>query len=60
MTTDIEVLKVQKLNLQKGKQYFEKESDEINQKDVSDEKEYDERDHISKMMKKSCRMIQNY
>ena len=41
MTTDIEVLKVKKLNLQKGKQYFEKESDEINQKDVSDEKEYD-------------------
>ena len=48
MNTDIEVLKLRKLSSQKNIDYIEKESDEINHTDMSDDKEYDERDQISK------------
>ena len=48
MNTDIEVLKLRKLSSQKKIDYLGKYSDEINQMDMSDDKESDERDHISK------------
>ena len=48
MNTDIEVLKLRKLSSQKNLDYLEKESDKINQMDMSDDKESDEREHISK------------
>ena len=39
---------MQKLILQKNIDYIEKESDEINQSDMSDDKESNERDQINK------------
>ena len=48
MNTDIEVLKLQKLSSQKKINYLERESDEINQMDMSDDKESDERYQISR------------
>ena len=47
LNTDIEVLKLQKLSLHK-KNYLEKESNEIKQMDMIDDKESDERNHINK------------
>ena len=47
MTEDIEVLRVQNW-VRRKKYYIEKESDEINQKDMSDEKYSDEIDHVIK------------
>ena len=47
LNTDIEVLKLRKLTLQK-KNYLEKESNEIKQMDMIDDKESDERNHINK------------
>ena len=41
-------LETEKLSSQKNIDYLEKEYDEINQMDVSDDKESDEREHISK------------
>ena len=48
LNTDIEVLKLQKMGLQKNIDYLEKEYDEKNHMDVSDDKESDERYQISK------------
>ena len=47
LNTDIEVLKLRKLSLHK-KNYLEKESNEIKQMDMIDDKESDERNHINK------------
>ena len=46
--TYIEVLKLKKLSSQKNMDYLEKEYDEINRMDLSDDKESDEIDQISK------------
>ena len=48
MTEDIEVLKLVKLSPQKNIDNIEKESDEGNQMDMSDDKDYDERYQIDK------------
>ena len=41
LNKDIEVLKLQKLSLQKKRNHLDKESDKINQMDMSDDKESD-------------------
>ena len=52
MTEDIEVFKLGKLSSRKNDDNIEKESDERNQMDMSDDKDYDERYQIDKMTKK--------
>ena len=47
MTEDIEILKLQKLTSEK-RNYLEKKSDKINIMDISDDKDSDKRDQISK------------
>ena len=47
LNTDIEVLKLRKLSLQKNIDYPEKESDKINHMDMSDYKVSDERYQMS-------------
>ena len=48
VTEDIEILKLVKLSLQKNIDNIEKYSDGNNQMDMSDNKDSDERDQISK------------
>ena len=47
MIEDIEIFKLKNLNSQKNI-YLENESDEINPMDMSDNKDFDEREQISK------------
>ena len=46
VTEDIEILKHGKFSSQKKKDYLENKSDEINQRDMSDDNKSDERDHM--------------
>ena len=57
MTEDIEVLKMRKLSSQKNIVDIENYSDESNWMDMSDEKDYDERDHSIKKDKEKVSYV---
>ena len=52
LNTDIELLNMRKLSSKKCIYNVDKESDERHHMDISDDKEFDERDKIGEMMNK--------